>query len=77
MFKKSLVLNFVRMRWVELYLAPGSWSGLFRTIFCQVLSFAYKQAHSLTPWLSPGSRILTVFYPQNHVIFVLHQACTF
>ena len=33
MVKKNLVHNFVRLRWVELYLAPGNWSGLFRTGF--------------------------------------------
>lgn len=35
---------------------PGNWSGLFRTGFFQIPSSVDK--HSLTPWLSLGSRIL-------------------
>lgn len=38
-FQKSFVYNFVRLKWVELRLAPGNGSGLFRTNVFQVWIF--------------------------------------
>ena len=59
MFKKCLTYSFVRLKWVELDLAPGSRAGFFRTGVFWFLSSVWK--NSLTLWLSPGFRILTVF----------------
>lgn len=48
-FKKNSAHNFVRPRWVELYLTPGNWSGLFRTGFFQGGSTVWPLAFVLSP----------------------------
>lgn len=61
-FKTSFVHNCVRLRWVELYLAPGSWSGLLRTGAFHVPVCVEAQPDCLAfSWVQdPDSRCLHV-----------------
>lgn len=61
-FKTSFVHNCVRLRWVELYLAPGSWSGLLRTGAFHVPVCVEAQPDCLAfSWVQdPDSRCLRV-----------------